>query len=165
MNNTIKILSIALVLLCTYSVSAQLTGSYSDLNQEGALELAKQANAEAQKLNKKVSVAVLNASGVTLLLLKGDNVGPHNTEASRRKAYTSLSTKTASFQLMKNAEESKDAKNLNTLPELLLLGGGAPIWKDGNIIGSIGVSGGGGSENDNNIAIKAVQNLGFKISK
>ncbi|MEC5165852.1 uncharacterized protein GlcG (DUF336 family) [Flavobacterium sp. PL11] len=165
MNNTIKILSIALVLLCTYSASAQLTVTYSDLNQEGALELAKQANIEAQKMNKKISVAVLNASGVTLLLLKGDNVGPHNTEASRRKAYTSLSTKTASFQLMKNAEESKDAKNLNTLPELLLLGGGAPIWKDGNLVGSIGISGGGGSENDNNIAVKAVQNLGFKISQ
>ena len=99
------------------------------------------------------------------MLLKGDSVGPHNTEASRRKAFTSLSTKTPSFQLMKNAEESKDAKNLNTLPELLLLGGGTPIWKDGNLIGSIGVSGGGGSENDNNIAIKAVENLGFKISQ
>jgi uncharacterized protein GlcG (DUF336 family) len=35
------------------------------------LRLAKEANAEAQKLDKKVSVAVLNNSGVVLLLLKG----------------------------------------------------------------------------------------------
>lgn len=99
------------------------------------------------------------------MLLKGDNVGPHNTEASRRKAYTALSTKTASWELMKKSDESKDAKNLNTLPELLLLGGGVPIWKEGQLVGSIGVSGGGGGENDHNIAVKAAQNLGFQTNQ
>lgn len=165
MNSRKKIVFSYLFLVFAYAASAQYVVKSSDLNQDGALELAKQANLEAQKINKKVSVAVLNSSGVTLLLLKGDTVGPHNTEASRRKAFTSLSTKTPSLQLMKNAAESKDAKNLNTLPELLLLGGGTPIWKDGILIGSIGVSGGGGSENDNDIAIKAVENLGFKINQ
>ena len=135
-----------------------------ELTQEGAFQLAKQANLEAQKINKNVSIAVLNSSGVTILLLKGDNVGPHNTEASRRKAYTSLSTKTPSYILMQNAEKSADAKNLNTLPELLLLGGGAPILKDGILIGGIGVSGGGGGENDHNIAVKSVENAGYKIA-
>lgn len=165
MNSRKKIVFSYLFLVFAYAASAQYVVKSSDLNQDGALELAKQANLEAQKINKKVSVAVLNSSGVTLLLLKGDTVGPHNTEASRRKAFTSLSTKTPSLQLMKNAAESKDAKNLNTLPELLLLGGGTPIWKDGILIGSIGISGGGGSENDNDIAIKAVENLGFKINQ
>ena len=165
MNSRKKIVFSYLFLVFAYAASAQYVVKSSDLNQDGALELAKQANLEAQKINKKVSVAVLNSSGVTLLLLKGDTVGPHNTEASRRKAFTSLSTKTPSLQLMKNAAESKDAKNLNTLPELLLLGGGTPIWKVGILIGSIGVSGGGGSENDNDIAIKAVENLGFKINQ
>lgn len=160
-----KILASFILLLVTYGLSAQSVLQSFDLNQEGALMLAKQANAAAQKINKKISIAVLNSSGVTLLLLKGDQVGPHNTEASRRKAYTSLSTKTASYTLMQNAEQSKDAKNLNTMPELLLLGGGMPIWKDGNLVGSIGVSGGGGGENDHNIAIKAVENSGFKISQ
>lgn len=160
-----KILASFILLLVTYGLSAQSVLQSFDLNQEGALMLAKQANAAAQKIDKKISIAVLNSSGVTLLLLKGDQVGPHNTEASRRKAYTSLSTKTASYTLMQNAEQSKDAKNLNTMPELLLLGGGMPIWKDGNLVGSIGVSGGGGGENDHNIAIKAVENSGFKISQ
>ena len=74
--------AIALVLLLSANIAmAQTTSKSADLTQEGALELGKQANLEAQKLNKKVSVAVLNSSGVTVLLLKGDNVGPHNTEA------------------------------------------------------------------------------------
>ena len=55
--------------------------------------------------------------------------------------------------------------NLNTLPELLLLGGGVPIWKDGELVGSIGVSGAGGGENDHNVAKRAAENLGFTIVK
>ncbi|MEO6917317.1 MAG: heme-binding protein, partial [Chitinophagaceae bacterium] len=139
-----KISCIAIFLLTAWSVSAQDVEKSYDLNQMGALKLAEQAKIEARKSDKNVSVAVLNSSGVIILLLKGDNVGPHNTEASRRKAYTALSTKTPSFDLMQKAAADSTAKNLNTLPELLLLGGGVPIWKDGELVGSLGVSGAGG---------------------
>ena len=158
-----KSISFVLFLLMTYGLSAQDVDQSYNLNQSGALKLAENARLEAAKINKSVSVAVLNVSGVLLLLLKGDAVEPHNTEASRRKAYTSVSTKTASFDLMNAAAASKDAQNLNTLPELLLLGGGVPIYKDDQLIGSLGVSGGGGSENDHNLAIKAVERSGFKV--
>ncbi|MBO4233351.1 heme-binding protein [Riemerella anatipestifer] len=151
------------LLLVQFSL-AQYTEQGTSLNQEGALKLAKQAHIEARKLGKKVSVAVLNNSGVSLLLLKGDQVGPHNTEASRRKAYTSLSTKTPSFELMQKAASNPTAQNLNTLPELLLLGGGVPVWKDGELIGSLGVSGAGGGEQDHNVAKKAVENMGYEIT-
>ena len=149
----------------TFLSSAQDATLSYDLNQAGALQLADNAKLEAEKINKNISVAVLNRNGVTLLLLKGDDVGPHNTEASRRKAYTSVSTKTASFDLMNAAASSKDAQNLNTLPELLLLGGGVPIYKEDQLIGSLGVSGGGGSENDHKIAVRAVERSGFKVKK
>ena len=135
------------------------------LNQAGGIELLLQANKAALKMNRNVSVAVLDASGITIILAKNDSVGVHNTEASRRKAYTALSTKTATFQLMRNAAENKDAHNLNTLPELLLLGGGVPIWYNNNLIGAIGVSGGGSGENDDSIAKQAIINAGFSIKK
>ncbi|KVV15340.1 hypothetical protein AP058_01006 [Flavobacterium sp. TAB 87] len=160
-----KCVLMAIILFISCNLSAQYVEKLSSLNQAGALKLAEMANVEAKKLDKNVSIAVLNSSGVVLLLLKADNVGPHNTEASRRKAYTSLSTKTASYILMKNATTTEDAKNLNTLPELLLLGGGVPIWQNGELVGSLGVSGGGSGENDHNIALKTVENLGFKTNK
>ena len=160
-----KIIFSAIFLMIVCSASAQYVEKSYDLNQMGALKLAEQTRLEAKKLDKNVSVAVLNSSGVTLLLLKGDNVGPHNTEASRRKAYTALSTKTPTFELMQKAAGDSTAQNLNTLPELLLLGGGIPIWKDGSLVGSIGVSGAGGGENDHNVAKKAAENLGFTIKK
>ena len=165
MKTSFRIKCSALFLVIGFVASAQYVEKLADLNQMGALKLAEQAKLEAQKLDKNVSVAVVNSSGVTILLLKGDNVGPHNTEASRRKAYTSVSTKTPSFELMEKAALDATAKNLNTLPELLLLGGGVPVFKDGQLVGSLGVSGGGGGENDHNIAKKAAENLGFTIKK
>ena len=165
MKTSFRIKCSTIFLVVGYAASAQYVEKSADLNQMGALKLAEQAKLEAQKLDKNVSVAVVNSSGVTILLLKGDNVGPHNTEASRRKAYTSVSTKTPSFELMEKAALDATAKNLNTLPELLLLGGGVPVFKDGQLVGSLGVSGGGGGENDHNIAKKAVESLGFTIKK
>ena len=125
------------------------------------MDLLSEANSIASKMNKNVSVAVVDLSGVTILLAKNDSVGVHNTEASRRKAYTALSTKTTTFQLMRNAANNKDAHNLNTMPELLLLGGGVPIWHNNNLIGAIGISGGGSGENDDSIAKQTILKLGF----
>lgn len=139
--------------------------SVDHLTLEGAFELTRLALESAAELNKNVSIAVLDANGITILLVRGENVGPHNTEASRRKAYTALSTKTSSFELMQKASADPTAINLNSIPELLLLGGGIPIWKNSELIGSLGVSGAGGGWNDHNVAKQAVEKLGFSINK
>lgn len=86
------------------------------------------------------------------MIRRGAGVGLHNTEAARRKAYTALAAKTPSLLLMRNARSNPDAQNLNTLPELLLLSGEIPFWYHGNVIGSIGIAGGGSAENDDFIA-------------
>ncbi|GGG13666.1 heme-binding protein [Pontibacter amylolyticus] len=125
------------------------------LTLEAALELTSRARVAARSLNKDVSIAILDASGQVIMLTRGNGVGPHNTEAARRKAYTSLSTKTPTLLLGRNAKANTDTQNLANLPELLLLGGGYPIWHNGRVIGGIGVAGGGGPENDDNIAKSA----------
>lgn len=136
------------------------------LTVNAALELAKRAADKAATLDKKVSVAVLDASGTTLLLIRGDNVGPHNTEASRRKAYTALSTKTPTLLLLRNAQKSRDTENLNSLPELLLMSGGTPIWYQGEVVGSIGISGGGSAENNDMVAKSvAIPELGITTAQ
>ena len=136
--------------------------SIDNLTLEAAFELTNRVTKFAETLNKKVTIAILDTSGTTILLARADGIGPHNTEAARRKAYTSLSTKTATLTLLRNTEKNPDSKNLNTLPELLLLSGGTPIWYKGNIIGSIGVAGGGSAENDDLIAKSAeIKELGI----
>ena len=140
--------------------------SVDNLTLEAAFELTKRVNESAASFDKNVSLAILDASGTIILLIRGNDVGPHNTEAARRKAYTSLSTKTATLELLRNAEKNPDSKNLNSLPELLLLSGGSPIWYKGAVIGSIGVAGGGSAENDDLIAKSAqIPELGITTTK
>lgn len=124
------------------------------LTQEGAIKAMHHANALAEASNKKIAIAVLDAYGRTILMTIADGVGPHNLEAARRKALTALSTKTPTLVLARNAAANPDTQNLNSLPELLLLGGGVPIMINDTIIGSIGIAGAGGPEQDNTIAQK-----------
>ncbi|TDE07739.1 heme-binding protein [Flavobacterium sandaracinum] len=124
----------------------------AQLSLQTAFRITEQARSAATVLGKNVTIAVLDASGQLIILTRGDEVGPHNTEAARRKAYTALSTKTPTLLLSRNARSNPDTQNLATLPELLLLGGGHPLWYNGKVIGSIGIAGGGSPENDDLIA-------------
>ena len=124
------------------------------LTQEAAIKGLTFANAIAKEANKKIAVAFLDASGKPILITIADGVGPHNLEAARRKAFTALSTKTPTLILARNASANPDTQNLNTLPELLLLGGGVPIIVNNKVIGSVGIAGAGGPEQDDEIAQK-----------
>jgi len=124
------------------------------LTQEAAIKGLTYANAIAKEANKKIAVAFLDASGKPILITIADGVGPHNLEAARRKAFTALSTKTPTLILARNASANPDTQNLNTLPELLLLGGGVPIIVNNKVIGSVGIAGAGGPEQDDAIAQK-----------
>lgn len=146
-------------------VSAQTTSylkpSYQ-LTLDAAVALAKKARAFANDLGKSVTISILNADGQVILISRHENVGPHNTEASRRKAYTSVSTRTPTLALSRSARSNPDTENLASLPELLLLGGGCPLWFEGKLIGAIGVAGGGSPENDDLIAKSAgIQEAGI----
>ncbi|WP_159467004.1 heme-binding protein [Dyadobacter sp. 3J3] len=125
------------------------------LSFHAAEGLAARARVCANQLGRSVSIAILDGSGQIILISRQDGVGPHNTEAARRKAYTSVSTKTPTLSLSRNAKSNPDTENLAHLPELLLLGGGSPIWFEGKVIGAIGVAGGGSPENDDLIAKSA----------
>ena len=73
------------------------------LTQERAIKAMHHANALAEVSNKKIAIAVLDASGRTILMTIADGVGPHSLEAARRKTFTALSTKTPTLVLAKNA--------------------------------------------------------------
>lgn len=138
--------------------SQNLTPGYQ-LTLEGANALTSTARATATDLGKQVSIAVVDQSGLTILLSRGDGVGPHNTEAARRKAFTALSTKTGTLLLGRKAKTNPDTENLAYLPELLLLGGGVPLWYNNKVIGAIGVAGGGSAEADDQIAKSAATKI------
>ncbi|MEO7013820.1 MAG: heme-binding protein [Dokdonella sp.] len=99
---------------------------------------------------------VVDRGGNVVALQRDDNVGPHNTEAAQRKAFTALSTKTPTRLLATNARTNPDSQNLNTIDALLLIGGGVPLRVGQDVIGAIGVGGSGGAEQDEGCALKAI---------
>jgi len=147
---------IALILTTSTAVAEAHT-----LSLTNAQALAAQATSACAAKGREVAVAVLDTGGQSLLLQRGANVGPHNLEAARRKAYTALSTKSSTLTLGRNARSNPDTANLAYLPELLLLGGGLPLWQGDTLVGALAVAGGGGPEADEGCALAAVHAGGF----
>ncbi|MCC6072520.1 heme-binding protein [Massilia sp. GCM10020059] len=108
---------------------------------------------------RTLAVAAVDRSGNLVALQRDDDVGPHNTLAAQRKAYTALSTRTATNQLGDNARSNVQTQNLNTVPELLLLGGGLPLRSGGAVVGAIGVAGAGGPAMDEACALAAIEQI------
>ncbi|WP_083007491.1 GlcG/HbpS family heme-binding protein [Halomonas sp. GT] len=104
-------------------------------------------------------VAAVDRGGNLVALQRDDNIGPHNTLAAQRKAFTSLSTGSTSRALSEHARQDPESANLNTLDELLLLGGGVPLRIEGELIGALGVAGAGGSAIDEGCALTAINSV------
>jgi uncharacterized protein GlcG (DUF336 family) len=121
-----------------------------------ANRLADAAVASCRKIGKESAVAVVDRGGNLVALQRGNDVGPHNTIAAQRKAFTALSTKTSTASLADRAATDPTSHNLLTVSELLLLGGGVPLLIDGDVIGGIRVAGSGGAANDERCATQAI---------
>ncbi|QOY94941.1 heme-binding protein [Massilia sp. UMI-21] len=146
---------ILLAALAAGPAGAQLR-QHPELGLEAAERLAARAIQSCRSEGRAIVVAVLDRGGNLVVVQRDDGVGPHNTEASRRKAYTALSTRRPTLALARDARAGADTRNLATLPELLLLGGGVPLLAQSQIVGAIGVAGGGGPVHDHACALAAI---------
>lgn len=99
---------------------------------------------------------VLDRGGNLIAVQRDDNVGPHNTGAAQRKAFTALSTKSATRQLAANVRANPESQNLTTVQDLLLIGGGLPLKVGNDVIGALGVGGAGGAEQDEACGLAAI---------
>lgn len=130
-----------------------------DLTLQLGNALAQATLAVCHAQQRTAVVAVVDRAGQLMVLLRDDNVGPHNTQAAQRKAFTALSTKTATSLLAERASSNPTAANLTTLDELLLLGGGVPVVVDNEVVGAIGVAGAGGAQFDQACAVTAIEQI------
>jgi uncharacterized protein GlcG (DUF336 family) len=131
----------------------------ADVSLPLASQLLDATLAACHAKGRSAVAAVVDRGGNLVALQRDDNVGPHNTLAAQRKAYTALSTKVLTSLLAQRARNDPDSSNLNTIDALLLLGGGVPLISDGEVIGAIGVAAAGGAVMDEECAMQAVQQL------
>ncbi|MGE8409471.1 MAG: GlcG/HbpS family heme-binding protein [Pseudomonas sp.] len=153
---------LALTMGSTFAVAAATDAQVAqrkDVTLALANNLATASLAACHAQGRSAVVAVVDRGGNLVAVQRDDNVGPHNTQAAQRKAYTALSTKTATRLLAERARSTPDTENLNTVNELLLLGGGVPLLVEGEVIGAIGVAGAGGAAFDEGCAVAAIANI------
>ena len=146
---------LALAALAAVPAAAH-TPPAAELGLASAQRLAGAAADACRQAGRVVAVAVVDRGGALLVLQRDPAVGPHNGEASRRKAFTALSTRKSTLALARDARADPDTANLAALPELLLLGGGVPLLVKGDAVGAIGVAGGGGPARDHACAAAAI---------
>ena len=152
----------AAVAVCAAGAASALAAPHPQVLQQSnvslalANELIGAALAACQAEGRSAVAVVVDRGGNLVAVQRGDSVGPHNTDAAVRKAFTALSTKSPTRQLAANVRANPDSQNLNTVGALLLIGGGVPLKLGSEVIGAIGVGGAGGAVQDEACALQAI---------
>jgi uncharacterized protein GlcG (DUF336 family) len=121
-----------------------------------------QASLDAcKKDGYRVSVSVVDRSGVLRAMARADGAGPHTVDSSRKKAYTAASLRRSTTEL---ADLINKVPTLQALREMndqvLILGGGLPIEIGGEVVGGIGVGGAPGAQLDDACAQAGLDAIG-----
>ncbi|MFI7693137.1 heme-binding protein [Nonomuraea sp. NPDC049655] len=127
------------------------------LSADAALKIADAALKEAVKQKQRVTVVIVDRSGATRLVLKGDGAGPQTEESARRKAFTAVSFGRTTSELGKGINGG--GPSIADIPGTLFLGGGVPVASAGAPVAGIGVGGAPSGDIDESIAqagLKAV---------
>lgn len=122
--------------------------AWHNLTLEGAKQVRNHALLKASELGIPVSVAVVDRTGVILLMETADSASPGASEASIMKAKGASRYRTATHM---TAEFLKTmpvqlAQHALSLPEVCAFHGGVPIQLKGEVVGGVGVSGGSGEQ-------------------
>lgn len=164
MTNKLKQIAIGVSTLSLWALSIPAFAQDFLTQKVLPLELSTQAAMAAIKKchddGFKVSVAIVDQSGLLKVQLKADGAGPHTLDSSRRKAYTANSLRDSTHKYAVLVTQKPELQSLTRLNEnILLLGGGFPIKIGGEVVGGIGVGGAPGIEFDEVCASAALRIL------
>jgi uncharacterized protein GlcG (DUF336 family) len=112
----------------------------------------------------RVAVAVSDANGELVVLLRSDDAGVHLLDTARRKAFTSASSgaRTSVWEKAIDARSGVPDPHLIAVKDILAVGGGVPILLGAERVAAIGVAGSPGIQYDEQCAdagIRAVESL------
>ena len=138
----------------------KLTMQSATLTTAAAAKVAEAALADCQKKGYVVAVAVVDRGGAPLALLRDNLAGSHTPETAIGKAWTAVSFRNDTSNLLEMTAPGKPSAGLRGLPRVVMLGGGLTINAKGLLLGGIGVSGAPGGDLDDacgKAGLKAIQ--------
>ncbi|WP_299732994.1 heme-binding protein [uncultured Endozoicomonas sp.] len=134
------------------------TVSVTEIASAIAFQLAQGAVKQCTAQGYKVSATVVDMSGNVLAQLRENGAGIHTLDSSRKKAFTVVSMKRPSGDLMKLVADKPIMQPLQNMDEnLLFLTGGIPVTLNDVQIGAIGVGGAPGGHLDVACAEEAIK--------
>lgn len=145
--------------------------THKALSLDMAMAMAQGSLEKCRASNYKCAVAVLDASGRTIIALQDDGAMLHRFDVAHKKAYTALVYRRPSRQVVEGWSK-KTAENIpleeGTMPNppiegTIDMGGGLPILASGEVIGAIAVSGAPGWPMDEACAQAGIDKVAAKL--
>ncbi len=118
------------------------------LTEQASLSLLQAAINKAGELGIKATVSVVDASGRQLAFLKMAGSFLVSSELARKKAITAagMGLNTVDLENVLASAPARVLDGLNQAGDFTVIGGGVPLYRDGVLVGGIGVSGGSEDE-------------------
>ena len=155
---------LAVALLLAAPVQAQdALVTFKSLSPEVALDLARAALGECRKRGYQAAVAVVDRFGVTQVVLRDRFAGAHTPGTAVGKAWTAVSFRTNTTDLVAASKEGTSQSGVRDLPGAVVLGGGLMIEAGGSLVGGVGVSGGPGGDADDACAKAGIEAVRDKL--
>ncbi len=127
---------------------------------DAALVAAQAALAECRKRGATVAVAVVDRSGVPVVVLRDPLAGMHTPDTAVRKGWTAVSFRGSTTELVGATAANGPNAGIRHLPNVAMVGGGLMLQSAGSLVGAIGVSGAPSGEMDDacgNAGIRAIR--------
>lgn len=118
------------------------------LNHAGARAVMEAALAKAREIGAAMNIAIADTGGNLLAFERMDGAMLISGSIAIDKAWTSAAAGGLSTQEFYDVVDSEDELRLSFphRPRLVLFGGGVPVKIDGQVVGTVGVSGGSAAE-------------------
>jgi uncharacterized protein GlcG (DUF336 family) len=137
---------LAIATALSSTVCAQGLVTQKNISLAMAQTIAQAALAQCESMGFKVSAAVVDRGGLTIVMLRGDGAGLHTPEGAERKAYTARTFSQPSADFAKRLSDRPDTAGSRQYTRVLALGGGLPIKAGNEVVGAVGVSGSPGKD-------------------
>ncbi|MFO0773388.1 MAG: heme-binding protein [Nitrospiraceae bacterium] len=157
----------AAVALLAASLLAAHAAAADEVLREANIPLASAEKAAAAAVEKcladgyRVTAAVVDRNGTVRAQLRADGAGPHTIDSSRKKAYTAASLRRATTDLAEMIGKTPALQGLRDMnQDILMLGGGLPIFVQNEFVGAIGVGGAPGTQFDDACGSAGLERIG-----
>jgi uncharacterized protein GlcG (DUF336 family) len=137
--------------------------TYKSLSPDLALDLARAALADCRQRGYQVAVAVSDRFGVTQVMLRDRFAGPHTPPTAMGKAWTAVSFRTNTTDLVGISQPGMPQSGVRNLPGAVIIGGGVVVEAGGSLIGAIAVSGAPSGDADDACAKAGIEAIRDKL--